>query len=121
MYLIEKIDAHLEKLGQRGIIVMDKCKDTEQQIINDFRGYRESGTKFGDFKRDIKHLVDTVMYVDSFNSHIIQLSDVLGYIYASQQLSDYLGQKAVTYHKQFIKKLYTRMIPLVRYSDIQPR
>lgn len=121
MYLIEKIDGHLEQLGERGIVVMDKCRDTEQQIINDFTTYKESGTKFGHFKREINQLVDTVMYVDSFNSNVVQMADVLSYIHASCQLMEYRDESPTNYHKHFIHSLNKRLKSAVKYSDIQPK
>jgi hypothetical protein len=119
MYLIEKIDIYLDSKKHLGFVVMDKCKDVEQNIINDFDGYREKGTPFG-FKREIKNFVDNVAYVDSYNSYLLQLADVIGYIATSSYTHEFKGKK-----NGYVRSEIDQMSLIIRkksvYFDIEPK
>ncbi len=120
MYLIEKIDKFLEEKNAFGVVVMDKGNNLEQEIINDFDYYKESGTAYGSFSREIKFFLDNVFYVESHNSYLLQIADVIGYIYSSKRLSDRgIGNKN-SYHRKYILSLYNEMKDLIRYKAIDP-
>ncbi len=119
MYLIEKIDRFLSEEKRLGFVIMDKCKDVEQKIINDFDMYREKGTPFG-FSRDIKQFVDNVAYVDSYNSYLLQLADVIGYIVTSTHTDNFLKKKK-KFFKESLSKLAESIKPQCKYFDIEPK
>ncbi len=119
MYLIEKIETYLKEKKVLGMVIMDRCKGLEQKIINDFRYYKDNGTSFGAFKKDIEQFIDNVMYVESFNSYLIQFSDVLSYIYTSNYVSNFL-KKPISYHRKFIESLSKRIEKLSKYISIEP-
>lgn len=120
MYLVEKLEAYLKKKGSCGLIIMDKCEDTEQNIINSFRLYKEIGTTYGFFKGEIEHFFDNVLYVKSYNSPFVQLSDMLGYIHSSTKV-DALKKVSSTYHKKFIYELDERIKKISVYDCIDPQ
>jgi Protein of unknown function (DUF3800) len=120
MYLIEKLDKFLEAEKKKGIIIMDKCESVEQSIIDDCKSYRNKGTSYGFIKRDIKNIVDNVMYANSYNSCYIQLADCLTYIYTSTFTNDY-NKNNNSYVRKYISNLYEKIKPMVKYKDIEPK
>ncbi len=128
MYLIEKIDSYLDSQKSNGVLIMDKCEQYEQKIINDCRYYRENGSKFGAFKNlegkfDFSHkksnIIDNVMYVDSFNSYFMQLADTLTYIYTSNLVNTRLN-KNKSYIRNRLLELSKKIEPLFVYKSISP-
>ncbi|HRY52653.1 MAG TPA: DUF3800 domain-containing protein [Candidatus Portnoybacteria bacterium] len=119
MYLIEKLEIFLSKKKAHGIVIMDKCKETEQDIINDFRYYKNSGTKYGSFKREIDHFIDNVFYVESYNSLLLQLSDMLNYIHSSSYVNELRGNNT-TSHRKFLINLAEQMKVFTEYFAIDP-
>jgi hypothetical protein len=71
---------------------MDKNLETEQNIINNFQDYKVHGTPFGFKRKALTQLIDTVYYTDSHNSYLMQLSDVVGYIYGAYKTAELLWQ-----------------------------
>ncbi|MDD3794070.1 MAG: DUF3800 domain-containing protein [Candidatus Gracilibacteria bacterium] len=122
MYLIEKIDRFLEDNDKKGLIIMDKNLETEQNIINNFQDYKKNGTSFGLRKKSINCLIDTVYYTDSYNSYLMQLSDVIGYIYGAYKTASYLGniEKSGFMRKELFKH-YEKIIAKKQYIDVEPK
>lgn len=93
MYLVERIDQWLEEAQPAeslfetaddpvyGLLVADEQKEVDRQIIERFAFWRSSGTDYGS-KRAIRYLIDTVHYVPSQDSWLIQLADCLAYIFS---------------------------------------
>lgn len=121
MYIIEKIDIYLEENNDKGLIIMDKNLENEQNIIDNFQEYKNNWTPFG-FRRNITSLIDTVYYTDSYNSHIMQLSDVIWYIYSVYKTSEYLWNiKGSNYVRKTLFWYYEDIIGRKRYCDIEPK
>ena len=128
-YLIEKIDIYLDAQKSNGVLIMDKCEQYEQKIINDCRYYREKGHNGFGYIKDLKgnfkpsslksNIIDNVMYVDSFNSYFMQLADSLTYIYTSNLVNTRLNK-----NKSFVRKklseLAEKIEPLYIYNQISP-
>lgn len=122
MYIIEKIDKHLSDIWEKGLVIMDKNIDTEQNIIDNFQEYKNTGTSFW-FKRErITNLIDTVYYTDSYNSHLMQLSDVIGYLYSIYITTDYLWKlDSTNYVKKQLFQHYSIIKSQSIYLDIEPK
>ena len=121
MYIIEKIDMYLQEIGDKWLIIMDKNLENEQNIIDNFQEYKNNGTSFG-FKRNITSLIDTVYYTDSYNSHIMQLSDVVGYIFSIYKTSEYHGNiEKSNYVRKTLFWYYDLILWKKRYADIEPK
>lgn len=86
MYLVERIDEWLE--GQQdpngnktlGLLVADEQREVDREIVESFASWRRFGTEHGYRERDIDFLIDTVHYVPSHDSWLIQLADCVAYI-----------------------------------------
>lgn len=122
MYLIEKIDRFLEDNYKKGLIIMDKNLETEQNIINNFQDYKKNWTSFWLRKKSINCLIDTVYYTDSYNSYLMQLSDVIWYIYWAHKTASYLLnlEKSWFMRKELFKH-YEKIIAKKHYIDIEPK
>jgi hypothetical protein len=90
MYLLERIDDWLESRqphadlfeaasAEYGLIIADEQKEVHRQIVARFAYWKDSGTDFLS-GRELKWLVDTVHYVPSHDSWLIQLVDCVAYI-----------------------------------------
>jgi hypothetical protein len=85
MYLIEEIDRWLEKQSEGkeqpeyGLLVADEQKEHERDIVKSFANWRSSGT-VGYRWRSIEFLIDTVHYVPSHDSWMIQLADCVAFL-----------------------------------------
>lgn len=100
---------------------MDKNLETEQNIIDNFQEYKISGTPFG-FRRNINSLIDTVYYTDSYNSLMMQLSDVIWYIYSIYNTSLYLENlDSANYVRKELFKYYQTIVDKSYYLDIEPK
>lgn len=91
MYLLERIDEWLEDEQPEptlfgapasplyGLIVADEQKEVDRDIVQRFAFWREAGTDFGSY-RELRYLIDTVHYVPSHDSWLIQLADCVAYL-----------------------------------------
>jgi Protein of unknown function (DUF3800) len=94
MYLVERIDAWLagRQPGPHapgepcyGMLIADEQKEVDRQIIERFAFWRQRGTEYSTRRRDIRFLVDTVHYVPSQDSWLIQMADCLAYLFGRFQ------------------------------------
>ena len=91
-FLIERLDAFLEDQQPKdeiqasspppvlGLIVADEQKEVDRVIIRSFAFWRSHGTGLGFRARDLHYLLDTVHYVPSHDSWLIQLADCLAFL-----------------------------------------
>lgn len=95
MYLLERIDEWLEDqqpeaelfdpvTPEYGLIVADEQKEVDRQIVARFAYWKDTGTDFSG-GRELRWLVDTVHYVPSHDSWLIQLADCIAYIRSRYQ------------------------------------
>jgi len=86
MYLFERIDEWLEKQqvdGQEsiyGLLIADEQKEVDRDIVENFAYWRDRGTQGGYRTRQISFLIDTVHYVPSHDSWLIQLADCVAFL-----------------------------------------
>lgn len=86
MYLFERIDEWLEKqqgAGQEpiyGLLIADEQKEVHRDIVENFAYWRDRGTQGGYRARPIGFLIDTVHYVPSHDSWLIQLADCVAFL-----------------------------------------
>jgi hypothetical protein len=84
-YLLERIDEALERAQPDsgplyGLVVADEQKEMDREIVQRFADWRDSGKKFGHRARELRYLLDTIHYVPSHDSWLIQLVDCVAYI-----------------------------------------
>jgi hypothetical protein len=90
MYLVERIDEWLEEHQPEsdllspepplyGLLVADEQKEVDRDIIRQFAFWRDFGTD-GYRRREIRYLIDTVHYVPSQDSWLIQLADCVAFL-----------------------------------------
>jgi hypothetical protein len=60
--------------------VADEQKEMDREIVGNFARWRTLGTAMGYRARTIRFLVDTVHYVPSTDSWLIQLADCVAYL-----------------------------------------
>lgn len=92
MYLVEAIDRWLAERqpqpsllddampGPLGLLVSDEQDEMERTLVSGLARWRQWGTDHGYRARHVKYLVDTVHYVKSQDSWLIQLADCVSYI-----------------------------------------
>lgn len=92
MYLLEQLDEWLEERQPSpglfeaarepvlGLIVADEQKETDREVVSGFASWRQFGTDHGYRARHIKYLIDTVHYVPSHDSWLIQLIDCVAFV-----------------------------------------
>ncbi len=89
MYLTESLDGWLERQQPPkgvaatpvlGLVVADEQLEMGREIVARFNRWRQNGTDFGIYAREIKYLIDTVHYVPSHDSWLLQLTDCVAYL-----------------------------------------
>jgi hypothetical protein len=92
MYLAEELDRWLQRLQPKqelfedpappvlGLIVADEQREVGRKLVGRFSWWRQFGTDHGYKTREIRYLVDTVHYVPSQDSWLIQLADCVAYL-----------------------------------------
>jgi len=84
-YLLERIDealerAQLDATPLYGLVVADEQKEMDRDIVRRFADWRDAGTRFGHRSRELRYLLDTIHYVPSHDSWLIQLVDCVAYV-----------------------------------------
>lgn len=93
MFLVERIDQWLQDrqpeedfFGEAdplyGLLVADEQKEVDRQIIASFAYWRDRRTEYSWQGRSIQYLIDTVHYVPSHDSWLIQMADCLAYLWS---------------------------------------
>lgn len=92
MYLTEALDEWLNERQPKpdlrgsvgdpelGLVVADEHRELDRTIVEKFSWWRRAGTEHGYRTREIRYLVDTVHYVPSRDSWMIQLADCAAYL-----------------------------------------
>jgi uncharacterized protein DUF3800 len=89
MNLVERIDGWLHELTTRvelrevlGLLVADEQKEVDREMIASFAAWRAQGTQYSPRRKALRQLVDTVHYVPSHDSWLIQLADCVAYLFS---------------------------------------
>jgi hypothetical protein len=92
MYLVEQIDEWLQRQQPAddlfegpaepvyGLVVADEQKEVDRDVVSGFAAWRQYGTDHGYRARHIRYLIDTVHYVPSQDSWLIQLTDCVAFV-----------------------------------------
>jgi len=91
MYLVEQVDEWLEAMQPApdlfaarepiyGLIVADEQNEVRRDVVSGFAAWRQYGTEHGYRARHIRYLIDTVHYVPSQDSWLIQLADCVAFV-----------------------------------------
>lgn len=98
--LLKIIEDFLWEKNEKWLLIMDKNDENKQNIINEFQSYKLKWIWFRDRRVDLNCIIDTVYYTESYNSQLMQLSDVIGYIYANYIVSKFQSKQTINYVKQ---------------------
>ena len=84
-YLLERIDEWLESQGTTqepvyGLLVADEQHEVARDMVALFALWRDQGTQLGYRSRDIRFLLDTIHFVPSHDSWLIQLADCAAFL-----------------------------------------
>ncbi|EKE28332.1 MAG: hypothetical protein ACD_3C00076G0007 [uncultured bacterium (gcode 4)] len=123
MYLVEKIDDFLIKSDSRWLLIMDNNEDRKQRVINDFSSFKDKQTFFWYWKKKITNIIDSVYYTESYNSPLIQLADVIWYLYAYMEVSKHKWtySKTQANKRVIFEKLEKILQKKTYYSNIKPK
>jgi hypothetical protein len=86
MHLLERIDEALERVqpdadtALYGLVMADEQKEMNREIVQRFAHWRHTGTERSGRARELKYLLDTIHYVPSHDSWLIQLVDCVAYV-----------------------------------------
>ena len=92
MYLVEELDRWLSTQQPStdriaagdpallGLLVSDEQDEVSRDLVSGFARWRQFGTDHGYLARDVRYLIDTIHYVKSQDSWLIQLADCVAYI-----------------------------------------
>ena len=85
-YLLEHVDEHAARLGQRALVIADEPGQHDQQneFRNDLLHYRRVGTG-GWNSRKIDRIVDTLHFAPSKASRLVQASDLIAFLHHRMQ------------------------------------
>ena len=80
LFLLEMFQEILNDDGTLGLVVCDEEESQGDEIILDFKKYKEQGTGFSTYKSvELTRIIDNIHFVDSRNSWPLQLTDVILY------------------------------------------
>ena len=82
LYLVEHLEDFLasDQPPANGLLFADENRERDRSIISDFDSFKEYGTVFGHQPREIKRLLDTIHFVKSHDSRLIQSADCNSYL-----------------------------------------
>ena len=87
--MIENLQIYLKVREEKGLIVADEYNEIGKTLINDFKRIKRDGTFWGYKNIKAKNVVDTIHFVRSQDSRIIQACDLMTYFtLAEMKLSD---------------------------------
>jgi len=78
-FLVEKLEPWLRSQDDYGLIVADEQKEVEADLLSDFSNFKRDKTTFGYINVKIERILDSVHFVRSHDSMLIQACDVLTY------------------------------------------
>lgn len=81
LFLIERIEDYLVRENSLGLLIADENRDIEQRLIDDLERFKTVDTGFGYRPTKALHIIDSLHFVKSNNNHLIQLADVVAYIF----------------------------------------
>lgn len=114
-FLIEKIDRHFENAGTYGLVICDHVGSSSEdaQYRKDFLELQMSGTG-GNSPRKISRVVDTLHFVQSKESRLIQAMDLVVFIHRRRMVHRTLKPN----EKVFLDYLWGKIQAKVSYNHI---
>lgn len=78
VFLVEKADLDLSKAKDSGILVGDLDSEYADSSVSNLSMFRSEGTPYH-FGRSIDRIIDTVYFIPSHHSRLVQLADAYAY------------------------------------------
>ena len=112
-FLIEKIDRHFEKVAAYGLVICDHVgsPSEDSRYRKDFLDLQINGTG-GNFPRKISRVVDTLHFVKSRESRLIQAIDLIVFIHRRRTVHRSLQPN----EKAFLDSLWGKIQEKVSYN-----
>lgn len=78
--LVEHLEAWRTRRDSLALLVSGENQEVESDIIKDIATFKDTSTQWGYKQVPIEHIVDSVHFVKSHHSPLIQIADILTYI-----------------------------------------
>ena len=78
-FTLERLQDHLSRTGDLGLLIADEHRELEEDIIQDLAFSKEFATAWGYRPTPIRNVIDTVHFVKSRHNRLVQACDVLTY------------------------------------------
>jgi hypothetical protein len=89
-YLLEAIDRRMEKRATHGVVILDQTSDSRENTRQRkmFKDFQDLSTG-GKFPRNLDSIVDTLHFVPSDESRLIQAIDLITYVHYRRKVTRY--------------------------------
>jgi hypothetical protein len=111
MFLVERVQQDLVRMKSIGILIGDLDAEYADESVLNLSRYRAEGTHYH-FGKDIDRLIDSVYFIPSHHSRMVQLADT--YTYLLQLLESPSGDD--NYPKARIRKFALDQLQLFPHS-----
>ncbi len=101
-FLLERLQPFLRSRKEQALIVADEYNELGDSLIEEYERFKKTGTSWGYAKVKLANVCDSLHYVKSKHSRLLQLCDVLTYItskylQAREQMDERLGNEEMPY------------------------
>lgn len=79
-FLLERLQPFLRSRNEQALIVADEYNELGDTLIEEYERFKKTGTSWGYAKVKLANVCDSLHYVKSKHSRLLQLCDVLTYI-----------------------------------------
>jgi hypothetical protein len=79
-FLLEKLQPFLRVRREHALIVADEYNELGDSLIEEYERFKKSGTRWGYAKIKLENVIDSLHYVKSKHSRLLQLCDVLTHV-----------------------------------------
>lgn len=79
-FLLEKLQPYLRVHKEHALIIADEYNELGDTLIEEYERFKKTGTRWGYAKVKLENVIDSLHYVKSKHSRLLQLCDVLTHI-----------------------------------------
>ncbi len=108
-FLLERLQPFLRSRKEQALIVADEYNELGDSLIEEYERFKKSGTSWGYAKVKLANVCDSLHYVKSKHSRLLQLCDVLTYITSKylqvrERMDERLGAEEIPWHERENKR-----------------
>lgn len=78
--LLERLQSFLRARKTFGLIIADEYNELGDSLIEEYERFKRTGTKWGYAKVKLHNVIDSLHYVKSRHSRLLQVSDIMTYV-----------------------------------------